>query len=383
MSRRALIAALAMTLSPVAFADPQAADAPATNPPVSNPPVAVPAATSPAPTDAATTAPIAVISPATPEQAQAAVEKALAYLQAESAAWFGTRKCAACHHVPMPIMAMLEAERHGYAINKAYALDTIEASLGSVDKMIAARLMNGPNDPPDTRPLARGVNPGQVFMAVAALSQDSLNDGQRESVKRINEDIIKKQQPDGSWEFFLSRPPINENQVSDTVWMILSLLGQPGHEPSADERAAIEKGMAWLATAQLPGQQQDKALQLLLALRLGKSRADSQPLVDELLAMQRPDGGWGQLPDLPTDAFATGETLYVLSLAGYQADDRAIKRAIDFLVSTQQPDGSWPMKSRSSPDGSTGGSAKLLTPINCGAASWATMSLSRLVPKGS
>jgi squalene cyclase len=39
--------------------------------------------------------------------------------------------------------------------------------------------------------------------------------------------------------------------------------------------------------------------------------------------------------------------LYVLSLVDYTAERPEIKRAIDFLVATQKPDGSWPMISRS------------------------------------
>ena len=81
-----------------------------------------------------------------------------------------------------------------------------------------------------------------------------------------------------------------------------------------------------------------------------------------------------------SDAFATGQTLYVLSLAGYTADRREINRGIDFLVATQKPDGSWPMTSRSTPDGRPG-SSKLLTPINCAASSWATLGLASLVPE--
>ena len=83
---------------------------------------------------------------------------------------------------------------------------------------------------------------------------------------------------------------------------------------------------------------------------------------------------------MKSDAFATGQTLYVLSLAGYTTERAELKRGIDFLVATQMPDGSWPMTSRSTPDGSPGRS-KLLTPITCAASSWATLGLTRLAPK--
>ena len=118
-----------------------------------------------------------------------------------------------------------------------------------------------------------------------------------------------------------------------------------------------------------------------MAARAGKPRDTIQTTIDELLALQRADGGWSQtVPEPKSDAYATGQTLYVLALAGYTAEQPEIKRGIDFLVATQLPDGSWPMISRSTPDGSPG-SSKLLTPINCAAASWAALGLARLVPK--
>jgi hypothetical protein len=54
------------------------------------------------------------IPPAQPQQVRQTVDRAIGYLQTESAAWWGTRKCAACHHLPMPLWALGEADRQGY-----------------------------------------------------------------------------------------------------------------------------------------------------------------------------------------------------------------------------------------------------------------------------
>jgi Squalene-hopene cyclase C-terminal domain/Prenyltransferase and squalene oxidase repeat len=324
------------------------------------------------------------IPPTKPHQVQQTVERAIKYMQTESAAWLNTRKCAACHHVPMPLWALSEAERQGYAIDKKFVADTTESLLGSRDKLLASKIFPNPADPPDPRPQGRGLNMGLPFLAVAVQSMPSLEKGQKQSLKLIAEEIVNKQQPDGSWEFFatLRRPPINESQTTDAAWIIMALEGAMGPDAPESQRAALSRAIAWLDTAKLSNIHQDKVLKVLMAIRSGKLCATVQTAIDELLALQRADGGWSQtVPELKSDAFATGQTLYVLSLAGYRAEQPEIKRGIDFLVATQAPDGSWPMISRSTPNGSLG-SSKLLTPIVCAASSWATLGLARLAPKG-
>lgn len=333
--------------------------------------------------EAPATAPPTQFPAATTEQVQQTVDRAIAYVQTESASWLNTRKCAACHHAPVAIWALGEAERQGYAIDKKYLTDTVESLLGSKEKLLASRIFPNPADPPDTRPQARGLNMGLPFLAVAARSLTWLGEGQKQSLKLIADEIVNKQQPDGSWEWFagLRRPPINETQITDAAWIIMALDGEAGADGAESHRASLAKGIAWLEAAKPSDLHQEKALHLLLAARAGKPRDTLQTAIDELLALQRADGGWSQtVPEPKSDAFATGQTLYVLSLVGYTAERREIKRAIDFLVATQAADGSWPMISRSTPDGSPG-SSKLLTPITCAASSWAMLGLTRLVPK--
>ncbi|HEX3147934.1 MAG TPA: prenyltransferase/squalene oxidase repeat-containing protein [Gemmataceae bacterium] len=320
---------------------------------------------------------------ATTEQIQKTVGRAIGYLQTESAAWLKSRGCAACHHVPMPLWALSEADRQGYAIDKTYLADTFESLLGSKEKLLASKIFPNPADPPDPRPQGRGLNMGLPFLAVAARSLPKLSEGQKQSLKLIADEIVKKQQPDGSWEFFatLRRPPINESQSTDAAWIIMALEGEDGPDAPKPQCEALKKAIAWLDAAKSADLHQDKALKVLLAARAGVPREKMQKAIDELLTLQRADGGWSQtVPELKSDAFATGQTLYVLALAGLTAERTEIRRGIDFLVATQKPDGSWPMISRSTPDGSPG-SSKLLTPINCAASSWATLGLTKLAPK--
>src|SRR5580704_10552127 len=181
---------------------------------------------------------------ATTKQVQQTIERAIGYLQTESAAWLNTRKCAACHHVPMPLWALSEAQRQGYAIDKKFVADTIESLLGSKDKLMASKIFPNPADPPDPRPQGRGLNMGLPFLAVAARSLPALTEGQKQSLKLIVEEIVKKQQPDGSWEFFaiLRRPPINESQATDAAWIIMALEGETGPDAPASQRGGKRCG---------------------------------------------------------------------------------------------------------------------------------------------
>ena len=60
------------------------------------------------------------------------------------------------------------------------------------------------------------------------------------------------------------------------------------------KRAALAKAIAWLDAASPADLHQDKALKVLLGARAGKSREALQTTIDELLALQRTDGGWSQ-----------------------------------------------------------------------------------------
>ena len=122
----------------------------------------------------------------------------------------------------------------------------------------------------------------------------------------------------------------------------------------------------------------DESLKLL---GLFWSKADPERVaqsVRQVLNHQRADGSWAQLPGLDGDAYATGQSLYALATAGIPDTNSAWKRGIEYLLKTQQADGTWRVKSRSFPfqpyfeSGFPYGSDQW---ISMAGSSWATIAL--------
>lgn len=82
------------------------------------------------------------------------------------------------------------------------------------------------------------------------------------------------------------------------------------------------------------------ALMGLVAAGVGSTEKPSLKLQHHLLGRQNQDGGWG-LDAKKSDAFATGQTLYSLKLAGFSESDPAIQKGMKYLVEQQTKDGMW------------------------------------------
>src|ERR1700689_5507094 len=78
---------------------------------------------------------------------------------------------------------------------------------------------------------------------------------------------------------------------------------------------AVQRAVGWLEKAQ-PKNTEDRVFQLLGLTWDSGNRAMMQKAAAELLAEQRPDGGWAQLGSLSSDAYATGQALAALKEAG-------------------------------------------------------------------
>jgi squalene cyclase len=119
-------------------------------------------------------------------------------------------------------------------------------------------------------------------------------------------------------------------------------------------------------------------MKLLGLLWAGRGVADRAPLAQQILAKQRPDGGWAQTDELQSDAYATGQVLYALRELGTPAGDAALQRGVSYLVRTQEADGSWHVRNRAmklQPYFESGFPYEHDQWISAAATAWATMAL--------
>lgn len=187
------------------------------------------------------------------------------------------------------------------------------------------------------------------------------------------------QNEDGRWCSNLPRPPIQSGDVGATALAIHALQKYPLPGRKAEFTDRVNQARKWLLKAK--AENTDSQVYQILGLAwAGESNRHIQPFAKALLAGQRPDGGWAQLPALKSDAYATGQAIYSLCIgAGIPTNDPAIERARKYLLTTQLEDGTWHVHRRAFPFQPT---MKSGFPhgrdgwISAAATSWAVMALS-------
>jgi hypothetical protein len=160
--------------------------------------------------------------------------------------------------------------------------------------------------------------------------------------------IAVRQDPSGAWIDMsgIARPPIEDSAISRTSMAVRAMkqYGWPARHSEFEER--IRRARAWLQSAK-PATTYECAERIAGLSAAGATASELSGDVQKLLELQRFDGGWAQTPYLDSDAYATGVVLRSLYTAGLLAPaDSSYRKATQFLLRTQFPDGSWYVRSR-------------------------------------
>jgi len=306
--------------------------------------------------------------PAPTRDAPAAITAGLAYLDEYGANWMESRKCASCHHLAQAAWVFSEAKAAGFKIDDKF-LTELAGFISAPDNR--AKLFPAPDD---KRPEAQQLSGGAVYALFAlAVLEKPAKDAEVLRAKAVKH-ILERQDKDGAWSTARMQPIMDDKPTATALIALALASAKPDGDSAAAAKTAWTKSLALLnAEKGDSAELQFHVLKLWLQLKGGDAGVAGS--IERIVAKQNADGGWSQVKDAPSDAWATGQTLYVLSPAGRKPDDPAVRKAREFLVKTQLADGSWLMKSR--PKGPEMKSAKNLEPITYSGTSWALLGLIR------
>ena len=272
------------------------------------------------------------------EDIKKAVNKTLPLLQNSSHLFLeNAGGCQSCHHQDLTAVSLSLAKEKGFTVDES----SLKEMLNSVDTVVRAR----------KDVLAQNGDPVAIVMS-SAYQLWALWANKYESNKLIGmlvKNLMQRQIYDGSWVSPNPRPPLEYYAFSATALMVSALqyYSPPSLRPEVDKR--IERARAWMVKT-VPENNEERIFQILGLKWANGDKIFITQQAKKLLATQREDGGWSQLPTLESDSYATGQALYALYESGLlKTDDPSFQRGISFLLKTQDKDGSWKVKSRSIP----------------------------------
>jgi ankyrin repeat protein len=254
------------------------------------------------------------------------IERALAMTEKQSFNFIRIGGCNSCHSQDLPSAAAAFARSRGF--NAPREIPQLPASqMPSAERVMDFDIVN-------------------VTSKGWEMFDYGLNKVPRSSYTDAVVRVIKAMQcADGHWVTTESRrPPMG---VGDYQAAALSIFTLRNYAPAGDEQGceqSIARAVAWLKQSK-PTTTQDRAFHLL-GLAWGGATPEARA-VRALAAMQRPDGGWSQLANTESDAYATGMVLYALHTGGRMATlDPVYRQGVSFLLRTQAADGTWHVKTR-------------------------------------
>lgn len=247
--------------------------------------------------------------------------------------------CISCHNNSLTAMTVSMARKRGFVVDEAIARETVHANVEALE--VSRDIMH------EGFLLPVGDNFSENVWAYALLGLGA--EGYKADVNTDTAAmfILARQQPTGEWlqPHADTRQPICLDYVANTVLSMRALqLYAPKTDPATYNRS-IAMAAKWLASAEAQ-HNEDRSWRLLGLAWAGTTGPALEKAKRELLTAQKVDGGWSDLPSMPSSAYSTGKSLVALRTAGVSTSSPAYQRGLSWLRYHQDRDGSWLVETR-------------------------------------
>ena len=312
------------------------------------------------------------------EATEQAIERAFEVLAKGTRNYPEHRQCFSCHHQALPLFAFSSATKwqdpstwndwRSSSIVEAIRTFSHESFEYKKETMLQGGGVGG-------KSLTVGY--GLWMLDVAGVEPNPTTDA-------MVEYLLQNQASDGGWDFQSLRPPASSSRAMASAVSLLGLRAYASEVLKVRFSSAALKASAWIDTLESsPIESIDTEelvgrlwiINLLLDWKEAIDYSNIQKdfkmqqarerllalgtkLRDQLQARQNRDGSWSQTTQMAGDAYATGQALLMLvetSSAIPMSEGKAFhdssefSEGIEYLLRTQEADGSWHVVTRSKP----------------------------------
>jgi hypothetical protein len=270
---------------------------------------------------------------------RAATEAALVPLTKGASGHAEQKTCFACHNQATPMLAFATAKDRGFDIPTKLFESQAEHIVSFLETN-RERFKDG-----------RGTGGQAATASYALFTLELAGHKADENTAAVAGYLLKHQSDRDHWASPSNRPP-TEASAFTTTYLTMRALRVWGPSAKADKELIakrVELARGWLVKTPAKDTE-DRVFRLLGLKEAGADVKEVAAAAWELVREQRADGGWAQLSDASSDAYATGSALVALHQAGgLKAATPAYRAGVAYLLKTQRADGTWYVKSRSKP----------------------------------
>jgi len=270
---------------------------------------------------------------------EVAVQSSLPLLQKSDSQFVPKAACVSCHNNSFAAMAVGAARAAGLKVDEKLAAEQVHANIFGLLKLRDYLHQSMFTPVEDT------FGPFVAGYILVGLDAEHYKADLNTDTAAIY--IKSHQMPNGEWPYGVgdNRPPICSDYIGQTVLSMRALQLYAPKPLKAEYDKAVQLAAGWIAKAKA-STTEDRIWKVQGLGWAGNNKTALEAARQDLIAKQRPDGGWSDLDTMESTAYATGRALIALNTAGMAPSDAVYQKGVAYLLKTQNEDGSWYVRSR-------------------------------------